>query len=61
MTSTHIFPQRYKLHRIRYDTAPIAEGTFGQVYRGRDLNVYVNIVTDSRKISVRSAPCIPQT
>jgi hypothetical protein len=52
MASTHIYPQRYKLHRIRYDPSPIAEDSFGKVYKGRDLDVCVNMMTNSSDVAV---------
>jgi hypothetical protein len=55
MTSTHIFPQSYKINHIRYDPAPISEGNFGKVYKGRDLDVCVNMVTKPSDVSVRFA------
>jgi hypothetical protein len=53
MTSTHTFPQSYKINRIRYDPAPIAEGDFGKMYKGRDLDVCVSMVVSPRDVSVR--------
>jgi hypothetical protein len=61
MTSTHIFPQCYKINRIRYDTVPIAEGGFGKVYKGRDLDVCVSLVTNPGDMSVRFAWGMSQT
>jgi hypothetical protein len=53
MASTHIFPQSYKINPIRYDPTPIAEGTFGKVYKGRDLDVCVSMITRPGDVSVR--------
>jgi hypothetical protein len=52
VASTHTYPQRYKLHRIRYDPSLIAEDSFGKVYQGRDLDVRVNVVTNSSDVAV---------
>jgi hypothetical protein len=52
VASTHIYPQRYKLHRIRYDPSSIAEDSFGKVYKGRDLDICVNMVTNSNDVAV---------
>jgi hypothetical protein len=52
MASTHIYPQRYKLHRIRYDPSPIAEDSFGKVYKGRDLEICINMVTNPSDVAV---------
>jgi hypothetical protein len=52
--STHIFPQQYKMNRIRYDPAPLAEGDFGKVYKGCDLDVCISVVTNPSDISVRA-------
>jgi hypothetical protein len=59
--STHALPQYYKLDRIRYDPSSIAKGTFGKVYKGSNFDVYVNVVTDSNSVSVRSVQSISQT
>jgi hypothetical protein len=53
MSPTHILPQRYKIDRIRYDPVPIAEGDFGKVHKGRDLDVCVSIVAKPSDVSVR--------
>jgi hypothetical protein len=55
MMSTHIFPQRYKINRIRYDPALIAETDSGKVYRGRDLDAWVSVITQPCDTSVRCA------
>jgi hypothetical protein len=52
MASTHVYPQRYKLHRIRYDPSSIAEDSFGKVYKGRDLDICVNMVTNPSDVAV---------
>jgi hypothetical protein len=59
MTSTHTFPQRYKISRMRYDPSSIAEGDFGKVYKARDLDVCVNMITNPGDLSVRFAKCMP--
>jgi hypothetical protein len=61
MTSTHIFPQRYKLSRIRYEPGPIAKFGFGNVHKGRDLDVYISMITDPGRVSVRFVECMPWT
>jgi hypothetical protein len=58
MMSTHIFPQRYKIKRVPYDPTPIAEGHFGKMYKGRDLDVCVSVVTRPNDVSVRSIQCV---
>ncbi|KAF5354692.1 hypothetical protein D9756_005497 [Leucocoprinus leucothites] len=42
-SSTHIFPQRYEVKGIKYSPTPIAEGGYGKVHRGIDLNVCVKV------------------
>ncbi|KAJ3558633.1 hypothetical protein NP233_g11469 [Leucocoprinus birnbaumii] len=38
-SSTQTFPQCYEVKRIQYQPVPIAEGGFGTVHRGLDLNI----------------------
>jgi hypothetical protein len=52
MTSTHTFPQRYKISRMRYDPSSIAEGDFGKVYKARDLDMRINMITNPGDVSV---------
>ncbi|KAF5362327.1 hypothetical protein D9756_002589 [Leucocoprinus leucothites] len=44
-SSTHIFPQRYELKGIKYHACPMAEGGYGTIHRGTDLNVCVKVMT----------------
>lgn len=46
MTSTHILPQRYKLHRVQYHPTPLAEGSFGKIYKGHYPEIRVHVVTN---------------
>jgi hypothetical protein len=59
MTSTHTLPQRYKISRMRYDPTPIAERNFGKVYKARDLDVCVNMITNPDAVSVRVCKVLP--
>ncbi|KXN89008.1 Ribosomal protein S6 kinase alpha-5 [Leucoagaricus sp. SymC.cos] len=46
--STHAVPQSCKVNRVQYDsTAPIAVGPYAKAYKGRGLNIRVNVVIDS--------------
>ncbi|KAF5361875.1 hypothetical protein D9756_002591 [Leucocoprinus leucothites] len=44
-SSTHIFPRRYELKGIKYHTRPMAEGGYGTVHRGTDIDVCVKVMT----------------
>ncbi|KAF5361874.1 hypothetical protein D9756_002590 [Leucocoprinus leucothites] len=44
-SSTHIFPQNYELRGIKYHSQPMAEGGYGTVHRGTDINVCVKVMT----------------
>jgi hypothetical protein len=57
--STHVFPQYYKLDRIRYNPASIAEAGFWKVYKASNFDVHVNVVADSNRVSVRSMQSMP--
>ena len=61
MASTHIFPQHYKLNRIRYDPASKVKHRFGNVYKGHDLDICVSAITDPGRVSVRFAHCMSLT
>lgn len=52
-SSTHVFPQCYELKGIKYCSSPIAEGGYGAVHRGIDLNVCVKVMTkvDSKTLT----------
>ncbi|KAJ3576477.1 hypothetical protein NP233_g402 [Leucocoprinus birnbaumii] len=51
MMSTYIIPQRYQHTGLQYDSqAPIAEGSFGKAFQGRDMRIRVNVVTNSSNI-----------
>ncbi|KAJ3566372.1 hypothetical protein NP233_g7052 [Leucocoprinus birnbaumii] len=52
-SSTHVFPRRYKLKAIQYHSKPIAEGGYGTVHRGTDLDVCVKVMTqvDSKALT----------
>ncbi|KAJ3571101.1 hypothetical protein NP233_g3972 [Leucocoprinus birnbaumii] len=46
ITSTmQIFPRRYELKAIRYHSRPVAEGGYGTVHRGMDVDVCVKVTT----------------
>ncbi|KXN84535.1 Ribosomal protein S6 kinase alpha-5 [Leucoagaricus sp. SymC.cos] len=48
MGSTHTIPHSHKINRVQYDPdVPIAEGRYVKAYKGRGLNVRVNVVTSS--------------
>ncbi|KAJ3555492.1 hypothetical protein NP233_g12196 [Leucocoprinus birnbaumii] len=42
---THLFPRRYELKAIRYHPRPIAEGGYGTVHRGMDVDVCIKVMT----------------
>ncbi|KAF5361837.1 hypothetical protein D9756_002615 [Leucocoprinus leucothites] len=44
-SSTHIFPQRHELKGIKYHPRPMAEGGYGTVHRGTDIDVCVKVMT----------------
>ncbi|KAF5361876.1 hypothetical protein D9756_002592 [Leucocoprinus leucothites] len=44
-SSTHILPQRYELKGIKYDSQPMAEGGYGTIHRGTDIDVCVKLMT----------------
>ncbi|KAF5361838.1 hypothetical protein D9756_002614 [Leucocoprinus leucothites] len=44
-SSTRIFPQRYEVKGINYRSIPIAEGGFGTVHEGLDLNMCVKVMS----------------
>ncbi|KAJ3570473.1 hypothetical protein NP233_g4376 [Leucocoprinus birnbaumii] len=44
-STTHIFPRRYELKAIRYHPRPIAEGGYGAVHRGVDVDVCVKVMS----------------
>jgi serine/threonine protein kinase len=56
--STHVFPQYYKLDPIRYELSSMVERRIGKVCKGRDFDVCVNVVTDTRRLSVRLMQCM---
>ncbi|KAF5361836.1 hypothetical protein D9756_002616 [Leucocoprinus leucothites] len=46
-SSTRIFPQRYELKGIKYDSKPLAEGGFGKVYQTPDQHMCVKVMTQA--------------
>ncbi|KAJ3566369.1 hypothetical protein NP233_g7051 [Leucocoprinus birnbaumii] len=52
-SSTHVFPRRYKLKAIQYHSKPMAEGGYGTVHRGTDLDVCVKVMVqvDSKALT----------
>ncbi|KAJ3561616.1 hypothetical protein NP233_g10087 [Leucocoprinus birnbaumii] len=52
-SSTHIFPQRYEIKGIKYDSKPIAGGGYGSVHRATDINACVKVMTqvDSKALT----------
>ncbi|KAJ3576474.1 hypothetical protein NP233_g401 [Leucocoprinus birnbaumii] len=44
-SSTQTFPQCYEVTGVKYQPVPIAEGGFGTVHRGSDLNMCVKVMS----------------
>ncbi|KAJ3561671.1 hypothetical protein NP233_g10053 [Leucocoprinus birnbaumii] len=44
-STTRTFPQCYKVTGVKYQPVPIAEGGFGTVHRGLDLNMCVKVMS----------------
>ncbi|KAF5362148.1 hypothetical protein D9756_002541 [Leucocoprinus leucothites] len=47
MMSTYIFPQSYRLNGVQYDPASAAEARHGAVYKGRGINIRIDVLKES--------------